>query len=541
MREVRFRFPLSRAALGLGAALALAVAGCGGGGHATKGTVVVSQTGAPDSLDPALSYTYNGWQPLWLVYTPLLTYRHAEGAAGTRLIPGLARALPAISDGGRRYRLRLRAGVRYSDGRPVRAGDFAHAIERVLHLQSPGSAFYLPIAGASRYAAGHAKAISGIAADDATGTITITLTHPDGTFEDALALPFAAPVPSDTPMRNLSAHPPVGAGPYRFASVRPRAGWVLERTPGFSLPGVPAARNRRVEARFSQSLERQAQDVLSGRLDSMLDPPPADLVRRAQATGRLRTGPGNRVVELFLDTRDAPFDDPALRRAAALAVDPAALARLYGPLMRTSCNALPPAAPGYRPLRPCPQRGPDPAANRARARRILRAAGGSPPITVWSPAEAPDAAAGDYVADALQRVGFRTRTRHVPLAVYVQTVGARSTHAQIGVIGLAQDIPHPASLLRYFSGRELTPTNNLNLSRVDDPSLTRRIEHLRTVTPLSRALSGWAAVDRTVVDRVYAIPYGASSATLLTSTHVGCGKLHPVFGPDLSSFCPRSG
>ena len=37
----------------------------------------------PDFLDPALSYTVNGWEPMWLVYTPPVTYKRAEGEEGT--------------------------------------------------------------------------------------------------------------------------------------------------------------------------------------------------------------------------------------------------------------------------------------------------------------------------------------------------------------------------------------------------------------------------------------------------------------------------
>ena len=48
-------------------------------------------------MDPALSYTLEGWNSLWTVYTPLLSYKHEEGAGGSELIPGLAEALPEIS------------------------------------------------------------------------------------------------------------------------------------------------------------------------------------------------------------------------------------------------------------------------------------------------------------------------------------------------------------------------------------------------------------------------------------------------------------
>ena len=75
--------------------------GGGGGGEAKKGgSITISQTSQPDYMDPALTYTVNGIEPLWLVYTPLVTYAHEEGAAGSKLIPGLAEALPEISEDG---------------------------------------------------------------------------------------------------------------------------------------------------------------------------------------------------------------------------------------------------------------------------------------------------------------------------------------------------------------------------------------------------------------------------------------------------------
>ena len=44
-------------------------------------------------------------EAIWLAYTPLLTYRHAEGESGLELIPGLASDLPEVSADGRAYRL----------------------------------------------------------------------------------------------------------------------------------------------------------------------------------------------------------------------------------------------------------------------------------------------------------------------------------------------------------------------------------------------------------------------------------------------------
>ncbi|HEX5954734.1 MAG TPA: ABC transporter substrate-binding protein, partial [Solirubrobacterales bacterium] len=113
-------------AAALGAVAALTIAACGdsddeGSAPAEGGEVTIAQTSQPDFLDPALTYTANGIEPLWLVYTPLLGYRRAEGLAGAELIPGLAEDLPEISADGKTYTLTLRDGLRYSDGSAVKA------------------------------------------------------------------------------------------------------------------------------------------------------------------------------------------------------------------------------------------------------------------------------------------------------------------------------------------------------------------------------------------------------------------------------------
>src|SRR5690349_9391255 len=117
------------AVAGLSASVGLGLAGCGASGG-EAGTLRGTYTSFPDSLDPALSVTAEGWTAMQNTYLPLLTYAHADGAAGTRLIPALAKSLPRIDDGGRRYTLFLRPGLEYSDGTPVRASDFPFAVER---------------------------------------------------------------------------------------------------------------------------------------------------------------------------------------------------------------------------------------------------------------------------------------------------------------------------------------------------------------------------------------------------------------------------
>src|SRR5215213_9393693 len=111
---------------------ALCLAGCGSGTSdpGDGGVLRATFSSFPDYLDPALSHSEEGWTAIYDTYVPLLTYKHASGKEGSEVIPGLARALPQISPGGKVYRLQLRSGLKYSDGSPVRASDFRRAIER---------------------------------------------------------------------------------------------------------------------------------------------------------------------------------------------------------------------------------------------------------------------------------------------------------------------------------------------------------------------------------------------------------------------------
>jgi ABC-type oligopeptide transport system substrate-binding subunit len=84
---------------------AIGIAACGSSGTATKegGTATVLMGTAPDYLDRQEGYTTQAAEPDWITYTPLLTYKHASGQEGTKLIPGLAENLPEVSKDGKTY------------------------------------------------------------------------------------------------------------------------------------------------------------------------------------------------------------------------------------------------------------------------------------------------------------------------------------------------------------------------------------------------------------------------------------------------------
>jgi len=495
-------------------------------------------------MDPALAYTVEGWNAQWVVYTPLLTYRHTEGAEGAELIPGLAEDLPEISEDGLTYKLKLRDGLTFSDGTPVKASDFEHTIKRVLNLESGGSSFYLPIVGAEDYLkAGKPNGdIEGIETNDETGEITIRLSERIGSFDYALAMNFAGLVPGDTPFRNMTRNPPPGVGPYQITESVPNRGFTLEKVPGFAdfgIEEVPTGHLDKIEITIVKNQQRQTDDILNNEVDYLIDPPPADRMRETQdkAKGRFEPYVTNSTYYVFMNTREKPFDDERVRQAVNFGIDKRAMQRIFGGLLAPSCNFLPPGMKGYQKIEPCPYGDPTQEPDLEKARQLIQEAGAEgAQVTVWGNDEDPSKPVTEYVADVMNQIGLDARPRIVEASVYFQTIGNQKTKAQAGFSNWFQDFPHPANFMFLINGRTIQETNNQNFGNVDDPEINDLIDGADRNTDLDAAAADYAKADRLAVERGYIAPYGNRELTKLVSDRVVWESVvaHPVYEVDYS-------
>ena len=157
----KYRGAAWTAVLAIGTALVLAACGSSGssssssasGGSATSssssgsssgGTVTLMMGTAPDSLDPGFGYTTQGAEArLARLHRPDDLRARQSGTAGGQLIPGLATALPKITNGGKTYTVTLRKGLVYSNGKPVKASDFACTVERAIKIPWGGSGQFM--------------------------------------------------------------------------------------------------------------------------------------------------------------------------------------------------------------------------------------------------------------------------------------------------------------------------------------------------------------------------------------------------------------
>ena len=544
-------------ALMLALALALTVTACGGddsdsgsgsGGDSTAaktgGEAKAALTSYPDYMDPALSYTQEGWQSLWTVYTPLLSYKHEEGAGGAELIPGLAQDLPEISEDGKVYKLKLREGLKYSDGTDVKASDFEHTIKRVLNLESGGSAFYLGIVGAEDYVkAGKAKGdIEGIVTNDETGDITITLNEADGSFPYVLAMDFAGIVPSDTPFENASKNPPAGVGPFKFENVRQNRGFELVKNDAFpEIADIPAAKLDKISVEIVKNQRRQTQDVISGELDYVLDPPPADQLRQVkeQYADRYEEYVTNSTYYYFLNTRVAPFDKKEVRQAVNYAIDKRALARLFGGLLEPGCNFLPPGMQGYE-ENECPYGDPNQGPDLEKAKQLIQQAGvQGDKVSVYGNDEEPSKPVTEYLADVLNQIGLDAEPKIVEGSVYFQTIGNQKTKAQVGFANWFQDFPHPRNFMFLVDPKSIQNTNNQNFGNVEDPEIGSTLEEANKL-PIEEAADMYHEVDQRLVDEALVAPYGHRKLANFVSDRVdfeNCTVTHPVYQLDFTQLC----
>jgi len=526
--------------------VAAGLVACGGHENEKRGQIRAAVTSFPDSLDPALAATSEALQSLWIVYTPLLTYAHAEGAAGSRIVPGLARSLPKISADGKTYRLTLRKGLKYSDGRPVKASDFAHAVKRTLHLQSVGTPYFERIAGARAYLErGRAGGdIAGIVTDDRSGVITIRLDAAYGAFSNVLAMTYGALVPGDTPFDNQTKRPPPGVGPYKLAGVRVNRGYELVRVPGFDVAGVPKGRLDKLSIEVVKNRGRQTQSVIRNDLDYMADPPAPDQIRtvRERYTGK-RYGEfvTNSTYFFFLNQRLAPFDKKAVRQAVNYALDERALVRVFAGLLAPGCNFLPPGLAGYEPIRPCTYGDPGAPPDLQRARRLVKQAGAvGAKVTVYGIDEPEPKGATEYFADMLSQIGLDARPRIISGEVYFGTVGNRRTGAQAGFANFFEDFPRATNFFSLVDGASIADTNNPNFGNIDDPQINAtlaRADH----SPSAEAVAGdYAAVDRRLLGEADLAPYGNRKLSVFVSDRVdfhNCVSWHPVYDLDYTRLC----
>ena len=468
------------------------------------GTLRLLARSAAGSIDPQINYTGQFWQVFAATHDGLVAFRKVDGPAGIEIVPDLAETMPAVEEGGRRYRFRLRRGLRFSDGAPLRPADVVASFRRIFRVGSPtADSFYGVLQGA--HACLEAPAACDLPGVRAEGEeIILSLERPDPEFLQKLALPHAFIVPEDSPQRDAGTKALPGTGPYRVVSYDPNEALLLERNPYFRVwnaEAQPAGQVDAIRYEFGLDSEAQVTALLLGQADWMFDAPPSGRLAEIGGIGeRVHLDPAFAIWFVPLNTHIPPFDDVRVRRAFNLAVDRRAVVRLFGGarMAAVSCQVVPPGLPGYAPYCPFPN-------DLAAARRLVAESGtAGQRVTLVVDDAAVSRAVGTYLLDVLTDMGFDARLQSLSANVQFTYIQNTANRVQASISSWYADYPSAANMLiGNFGCANFRPgsDSSTNIPGFCDPALDARLQ----AALLAGDAAGIEAVDRAITDQAPAV------------------------------------
>lgn len=297
----------------------------------------------PYTLDPPLVRTVTSAVYAMEIFSGLVTFDQ-----NIKLVPDIAEKWE-VSDDGKTYTFYLRKGVKFHNGRKVRAGDFKYSMERACDPDtgSQTAENYLgDIVGAKQMLSGEAEHISGIKAID-DYTLEITIDAPKTYFLAKLAHHTAFVVDR----QNVESgeewwRHPNGTGPFRLREWQEDELLILERNDLYYLE--PAKVSYVVYRLWGgvpiwmyETGEIDMTYVGTANVERVLDP-------TNPLNKELTTVPEFSLWHIGFNNAKPPFDDPKVRQAFCHAVDKDKIIDvLLKDMVKRADGILPPGFPGY--------------------------------------------------------------------------------------------------------------------------------------------------------------------------------------------------
>ena len=286
-----------------GFATTLAAAAVTAAGAASAQDVVRIASASPvTTLDPIASAAAGSIEAFGQLYARLLR-KDAEG----ELQPGLAESWE-LSEDGLRYTFELR-DAQFSDGTPITAEDVAFSLNRVATDE------------ASTYPAPFSALEEARAVDE--DTVEIALKHRSAPMLTNLEVFNAAIVSKDDVEERgeeAFAGDPVTSGPFTVEDWRPNDRLVLTANPNYWREGYPKAAGAEL-IEVSDDNARVSM-ILAGEVDAVRGVPWAQIAQVDAAEGvSVPLEPSTVLYTILPNHARPPFEDPDMRRAAAMAID----------------------------------------------------------------------------------------------------------------------------------------------------------------------------------------------------------------------------
>lgn len=514
------------------------------------GTLKLMSYYAPDSLDPARSYSPLAWNLDRLLLRKLVDFAPQPSGAGAELAPDLATTTGAVSDGGLTYTYTLKKGVTFEDGTAITSKDIKYGIERTFatDLFSGGPTHLRDLLDQGQSYPGPYKDTdpdqlglkSVLTPDDST--IVFHLDAPFADFPYVLALPMSSPVPKAKDTKDNYEKQPVASGPYKIASYDRDKKLRLVRNDEWdpATDGIRTALPDAVDFTIAASSDVVDAALLSGEAD--LDPAQAgvqDATRtKILASDSLKANADSALIGAVryfsLQTAVAPLNDYRCRWAVQYAANRTALRDAGGgkDAGDVAGGMLPPTVGGYDPH----LNTYGTAAGRAYpdlAKRQLSDCGhasGFSTTIVTATGNPRTKAIVEHLRTQLAAVGITAKTEYPEAADLYATLPDQKKIKERGwgiiLTTWQSDWPTPAGFLRPL----LLTGSPSNYAALADQQLKDLMDEADAKTDRNSADSVWRTVDSTSQDRGTLIPFMYVRQLNYRSARLTNVYLHPALG-----------
>jgi peptide/nickel transport system substrate-binding protein len=495
---------------------ALALTACGGKGGsssaqgagfnaAVKGVIHPSTTKGgtlnlwgnqdADFWDPARGYYAFVWNFERFYTRTLVAYPSKPGAAGLKLQPDLASALPMTSNGGKTYTFKLRSGTKFENGDPITSQDIKYGIERTFAQDVlPGGPIYLQqlldegqkYPGPYKDKDPNKMGLKSVQTPDAS-TIVFNLAKPDSDFLNILAMGGAAPVEPKMDTGAKYTNHPESSGPYKFQSYTANKQTVWVRNPYWSKATDPirSALPDKVTFTVTTNQDDLDQRLISNQVD--IDAGQVGLQQKAQA--KVLTNPQLKsntddAVDGFtryvsIQPQVAPFSNIHCRKAIEYAVDPTAMQTARGgPTAGALAGSmLPPNIQGHDKYDPYNLMSGKQQVSKAKQELAAcgKPKGFATTIAVRNNKDK-EIKSAEALQAALKQVGITVNIDEYDGAQASSIIGTPATVKKKGygliVFGWGADYPTGSGFLQpLVDGRYILPTGNNNYTMTNDPTI----------------------------------------------------------------------
>ncbi len=301
--------------------------------------------GDPPTLDPHLSGDATSAVYVVEIFSGLVAYD-----INLNLVPDIAESWD-VSDDGTVYTFHLRDGVKFHNGKPVRAQDFKWSFERACDFKtgSPTADTYMgDIVGCRDKLRGKADDVSGVQVID-DQTLQITIDAPKAYFLAKLTYPTAYVLDQDNVERGgrTWTENPNGTGPFMLDSMSFGESIVLKKNTNYYRDPKPRLDRINFSLTGGSAMIRYENDELDATPVGL-----ADIERVTDPTNplnaELQSGTRLSVFYIGFNVNKPPFDDPKVRQAFNMALNKEKIVSVvYKETVPIANGIVPPGVPNY--------------------------------------------------------------------------------------------------------------------------------------------------------------------------------------------------